>query len=399
MANIPFNAYKGTEPYIFISYGHKDSDRVFPVITEFHTKGYPVWYDEGIDPGNEWPEEIANALAACSLFVVFISPSSVESENVRNEINLALKKKKPFIAIYLEDTELTPGMELQIGSKQAIMQFRMEPEDFYYKCFQSIEKYVSPSLKQKAAATAAPKAPASVPSGDVEALVIQGDAVYVAKDSAEAAAWYAKAAAQGHAEAQFNLGKAYHFGEGVPQDKGKAAEWLAKAAAQGHENAKEALEILGIKAVPSAVTGTSEAMPTATKPSVEALLQSAKAHFDAKEYDAVIADCTEAIRLDPNNACAYYSRGMAYSYKGDNYRFSLDYLKAESLPRLTSFCGYCGAALKSGISTCPKCGKEVVDYNQWVKDAKHKTRRTCSCGALADFVWEYCIVCGKELRG
>ncbi|MDR0623665.1 MAG: TIR domain-containing protein [Treponema sp.] len=137
VSRIPFEAYRGKEPYIFVSYAHADSNRVFPILSEFHNTGFPVWYDEGIDPGNEWPEEIANALDKCSLFVVFISASSAASVNVRNEINFALSEKKPFIAVWLEDAVLTPGLKLQIGSKQAIMRFRMNPEDFNRKCLQS----------------------------------------------------------------------------------------------------------------------------------------------------------------------------------------------------------------------------------------------------------------------
>jgi hypothetical protein len=137
MSRIPFEAYRGKDPYIFASYAHADSSKVFPILSEFHHTGFPVWYDEGIDPGNEWPEEIANALDKCSLFIVFISASSAVSVNVRNEINLALKRNKTFIAIWLEDAELTPGLELQIGSKQAIMRFRMNTEDFNRKCLQS----------------------------------------------------------------------------------------------------------------------------------------------------------------------------------------------------------------------------------------------------------------------
>jgi hypothetical protein len=139
VSGIPFNAYLGNEPYIFVSYAHADSNKVFPILSEFHNAGFPVWYDEGIDPGNEWPEEIANALVNSSLFVVFISNASAKSVNVRNEINLALSENKPFVAIWLEDAALSPGMKLQIGSKQGIMCFRMDPEDFYRKCFRSLE--------------------------------------------------------------------------------------------------------------------------------------------------------------------------------------------------------------------------------------------------------------------
>ena len=50
--------------------------------------------------------------------------------------------------------------------------------------------------------------------------------------------WYAKAAAQGHAQAQFNLGIRYECGRGVAQDAALAVEWFAKAAAQGHAQAQ-----------------------------------------------------------------------------------------------------------------------------------------------------------------
>lgn len=51
-------------------------------------------------------------------------------------------------------------------------------------------------------------------------------------DKGKAAEWYRKAADQGHAEAQFKLGKMYATGNGVEKDEGKAAEWHRKAAAQ-----------------------------------------------------------------------------------------------------------------------------------------------------------------------
>ncbi|MDR0944364.1 MAG: toll/interleukin-1 receptor domain-containing protein [Ruminococcus sp.] len=140
MNHLPFYAYKGKEPYIFISYSHRDSEKVFSIIRKFNENGYRIWYDEGIDPGNEWPDEIAAALCNCALFVVFISPRSIASENVRNEINFALTKKLPVVAIFLEETELTPGMQLQIGSKQAIMKYNMTDDSFFYKCETSFER-------------------------------------------------------------------------------------------------------------------------------------------------------------------------------------------------------------------------------------------------------------------
>jgi len=48
-------------------------------------------------------------------------------------------------------------------------------------------------------------------------------------------------AEQGDAEAQYNLGYAYHFGKGVSLDLGNALKWYRKSAAQGFAKAQNAL--------------------------------------------------------------------------------------------------------------------------------------------------------------
>ncbi len=51
-------------------------------------------------------------------------------------------------------------------------------------------------------------------------------------------------AAQGNAEAQFNLGILYHHGEGVSQDYGEARQWYLGAAQQGHPAAQNQLGVI-----------------------------------------------------------------------------------------------------------------------------------------------------------
>ena len=58
------------------------------------------------------------------------------------------------------------------------------------------------------------------------------------KDDAEAVSWFRKAAEQGHAGAQYNLGLKYARGEGVPKDDAEAVSWYRKAAEQGHAGAQ-----------------------------------------------------------------------------------------------------------------------------------------------------------------
>ena len=51
--------------------------------------------------------------------------------------------------------------------------------------------------------------------------------------------WYQKAAAQGYAQAEYNIGILYFYGVGVERDEAKAREWWEKAAERGHEGAKK----------------------------------------------------------------------------------------------------------------------------------------------------------------
>lgn len=60
----------------------------------------------------------------------------------------------------------------------------------------------------------------------------------VTQDYAEAVKWYRKAAEQGYALAQYNLGAMYGNGNGVTQDYAEAVKWLRKAAEQGYASAQ-----------------------------------------------------------------------------------------------------------------------------------------------------------------
>jgi TPR repeat protein len=60
----------------------------------------------------------------------------------------------------------------------------------------------------------------------------------VPRDNLEANSWYSKAAEQGLAVAQNNLGLQYALGRGMPRDDLKAAYWFRKAAEQGFGDAQ-----------------------------------------------------------------------------------------------------------------------------------------------------------------
>jgi hypothetical protein len=69
----------------------------------------------------------------------------------------------------------------------------------------------------------------------------------VAKDPAAAFEWFRRAAEQGLAPAQFDVGLAYEFGRGVKRDEAVAAEWYRKAALHGFGLAENNLAALYVE--------------------------------------------------------------------------------------------------------------------------------------------------------
>src|SRR5262245_65847149 len=51
-------------------------------------------------------------------------------------------------------------------------------------------------------------------------------------------------------------------------------------------------------------------------------------HAEKGDHDKAIADFTEAIRLDPKNATACYSRALSYDLKGDHDKAIADFTEA-----------------------------------------------------------------------
>jgi len=81
--------------------------------------------------------------------------------------------------------------------------------------------------------------------GDAEAQCNMGmcyhSGTVVEQDLEQAVVWYRRAAGQGYAEAQYNLGRCYGTGEGVSEDRTQTVKWFRKAAEQGHILAQSCL--------------------------------------------------------------------------------------------------------------------------------------------------------------
>lgn len=112
MAEQSADIYNGSQPFIFISYSHKDKKRVYPIIDALRQRGMRVWYDEELEGGHHWDRGIAEHLASCAHVLCFITKNFVVSENCLNEAYMAYTENKGPIFACLEDVDLPPEMRL-----------------------------------------------------------------------------------------------------------------------------------------------------------------------------------------------------------------------------------------------------------------------------------------------
>ena len=126
----PFPAYHGDDPYIFVSYSHEDDAVVFQEIRWLQDHGIKIWYDEGISPGSEWTDALAQAIKGCSQVLYFITPQSVASENCRRELNFALAENRPVLSAHLQETSVPDGIRLSLDNRQAILKHKLGVEAY-----------------------------------------------------------------------------------------------------------------------------------------------------------------------------------------------------------------------------------------------------------------------------
>ncbi len=117
--------YEGSLPYVFVSYAHKDTDIVLPLIRSLIEKGYRVWYDGGLECGTEWPMKIATHLKNSACMIVFLSENSCRSYNCTNEIAYGQNKKIKTLVVYLHENFTVPDdIELILVQSHAIYRNR-----------------------------------------------------------------------------------------------------------------------------------------------------------------------------------------------------------------------------------------------------------------------------------
>lgn len=79
------------QPSIFISYTHKDKERIIPLASYLGRLGLKVWMDtKELVAGETIIEKVSDAISKSDLYLVCLSPTSLSSQWVNHELNVAL---------------------------------------------------------------------------------------------------------------------------------------------------------------------------------------------------------------------------------------------------------------------------------------------------------------------
>lgn len=112
-----FDAYIGDEPYLFVSYSHRDTAAVYPILDTLYDNKYRLWYDESCETGNDFRDELKNKIEGCSGVVLFVSESSMNSPFCGMEILCAKEKNKRIFPVYLGDNlEIPPAFQIFLSN-------------------------------------------------------------------------------------------------------------------------------------------------------------------------------------------------------------------------------------------------------------------------------------------
>ncbi|MCI0710661.1 MAG: TIR domain-containing protein [Chloroflexi bacterium] len=98
--------------HVFISYSRKDEAFARQLVADMQAAGLDVWFDRtSIQPGENWDKAIEEGLVAAVAVVIILSPDSMASDNVRNEINFARDNDQLLLPVLHRPTRIILNLE------------------------------------------------------------------------------------------------------------------------------------------------------------------------------------------------------------------------------------------------------------------------------------------------
>lgn len=111
------NSSSKRTPRVFLSYAHKDFEVARNIAEQLKAYGVSLWYDEWeLKPGDSIVKSIETTITSSDYIVILLSPNSVKSKWVQQEISMALtheltKRDVVIIPVVIADCEIPSSLK------------------------------------------------------------------------------------------------------------------------------------------------------------------------------------------------------------------------------------------------------------------------------------------------
>lgn len=111
-----FDVYTGEEPFLFVSYSHRDTAKVYPILDALYDCKYRIWYDESCETGNDFRDELREKIEKSEAILLFVSEASMNSPFCGMEVIVARENGKRLYPIYLDSSEVPPAFQILLAN-------------------------------------------------------------------------------------------------------------------------------------------------------------------------------------------------------------------------------------------------------------------------------------------
>ena len=247
--------YQSMEYNVFISHSSKDEDKVKPLCEYLEDKGIKCFVSyRDIPSGVSYPGAITRAMRESEMLLLVLSTESNASTQVDRELTLANDQKKKMSCFRLEDIDYSDDKAYLMSGVNWLDAFP-EPQKHYFVLLQDICRQLGREVPKKEETEEEKKNRYEQRLGRMLLAASQGNAnaqhdlgrayhegnLGLNADAEEAYRWYVKAAKNGQIEAENVLGVFYAEGIFVEKNIEEAIKWYRIAALSGNEVAQSNL--------------------------------------------------------------------------------------------------------------------------------------------------------------
>ena len=90
-------------PKVFLSYSRESAAVATVLVKDCEALGHMVWLDQDLTGGQKWWDQILASIRGCDVFVLLLTPRSLDSTACQREYRYAIELAKPILPVLVSD--------------------------------------------------------------------------------------------------------------------------------------------------------------------------------------------------------------------------------------------------------------------------------------------------------